>query len=261
MLLRPGGGMEDDPARCKGVELAVDVGARIRVREAPETRHSRDGRAHANVVLSKSSNSKLITTMNDPSTTLPDRYWIEVAEHILKSLGSHSLILGPNEFLAVLPGLIAVNIRKRMIPDVTLQAVILHKGMLDRVDPEFLHDLKRLTPTFANDVFLVYDGNKPGPSAQKHRHEFSSVEDCLAHRLGRHENDGIHRTGIVVTIFSRPGSLAKTLHSLRAYSDRIVVVDDGSAPALREANPILWRLTRSERPPSCSLGTWGSRRH
>ncbi len=164
---------------------------------------------------------------------LPDHYWTAVANRLRRLVRPNDLLLAPNEFLANFPQTVAIHVRKHALLGAEIQHYAIHKGMLDRTDPELLIDAARLRPVFANEVFVVY--SRRGwrlPFWQTHH--VRPLADYLA---------GIDRaaspsfaTAIVVLTYNRPWALSRTLRSLSGCGHPIIVVDDGSDDVSKAEN-------------------------
>jgi len=164
---------------------------------------------------------------------LPDRYWDAVAHRLRKLMRPNDLLLAPNDFLAVFPQTVAIHVRKRVLLGATIQHYAIHKGMLDRTDPEHLIDATSLRPVFANAVFVVYSCRGwQVPFWQMRRTR--PVLDYVA-RFDRNPPPSFS-TGIVVTTYNRPWALSRTLRSLSGHGHPIIVVDDGSDDLLKMEN-------------------------
>ena len=75
---------------------------------------------------------------------LPDQYWTAVANRLRRLVRPSDLLLAPNEFLANFPQTVAIHVRKHALLGAEIQHYAIHKGMLDRTDPELLIDAARL---------------------------------------------------------------------------------------------------------------------
>jgi hypothetical protein len=145
----------------------------------------------------------------------------------------NDLLLAPNDFLAIFPQTVAIHVRKRMLLGAKIQHYAIHKGMLDRTDPELLIDATSLRPVFANEVFVVYSCR--GWRLPFWRmHYVRPVLNYLA-RIDRTPSSSF-ATGIVVTTYNRPWALSRTLRSLSGQGHPIIVVDDGSDDSLKAEN-------------------------
>jgi hypothetical protein len=157
---------------------------------------------------------------------LPDRFWIDAATCIEPLMRPGDLLLAPPEFLEAFPGTIALHVRKRMLADVVITHYILHKAMLAWVDPVFLLEAAQAIPVFANEVFVVFSwrGERLPDDQTDH---LSPFNEFLASIQGK--QSVTYNTAVVVTTYSRPWALRRTLASLTRQRRPVVVVDDGSS--------------------------------
>ncbi len=174
--------------------------------------------------------------------SLHDPLWIDTASWLAGLVRQDDLLLAPGEFLEIFPGTIALHVRKRMLCDAEITHYVLHKGMLDRVDPEFLREATLAIPVFANEVFVVF--SRRGARLPDHRaHHLSLFNEFLASL--RRQPPPSYKTGIVVTTYNRPWALRRTLASLVRQRREIVVVDDGSTPLEQIQNGRIARAHRT----------------
>ena len=179
---------------------------------------------------------KLVRGGNVTATKqLPDRFWEEAAFKLKDLVKPNDLLLAPNEFLWVFPGTIALNVRKRMLEHVAIAHFILHKGMLDLVDPLFLADAAQATPVFANEVFVIFStrGERLPADQAVHLSIFSEFVSKLPKR-----SVPSFKSSVVVTTYNRPWALERSLGSLAKQNRPIVVIDDGSSDQFRLQNGI-----------------------
>lgn len=96
--------------------------------------------------------------MNAHKAPLPaiDRFWQEVRDFVLRHPVSLQHTVAPAEFGAHLPG--AVPYEEAAETTISeLECAVLHKGMLAKLPPDFSGEIvRRLVPSFANEVFVVY---------------------------------------------------------------------------------------------------------
>lgn len=157
-----------------------------------------------------------------------DEYWTAVAKVLERLAQDDDLILAPNEFLPLFPGVIALHVRKRMLPQERIAHFALHKGMLEHVDPAYLAEAAGLTAVFANEVFAVYSI----------RGEELSAEQCihLPDLSGFRAPPLSTATGVLVTTYNRSAALQRSLASIARQGRPILVVDDGSAELVKREN-------------------------
>jgi hypothetical protein len=164
---------------------------------------------------------------------LPDRFWEEAASKLKNLVKPNDLLLAPNEFLWVFPGTIALHVRKRMLEHVTIAHFILHKGMLDLVDPLFLADAAQATPVFANEVFVIFSTRGEQLPADQAKH-LSIFSEFVA-KLPKTSAPSF-KSSLVVTTYNRPWALERALKSLAKQSRPTVVIDDASSDQNRLQN-------------------------
>jgi hypothetical protein len=168
----------------------------------------------------------------------PDRFWQEVVDHLRRHVDDHELILAPAEFLHWFRGAIALHVPRRMLPGARIRHYVLHKGMLDRVDPAYLTEAARSVPTWANDVFVVFsEEGDPLPDEQR-RHLAFFVQHVQQVRSAAPQRSA---TGIVVTTWNRPQALARAVDGLAGTGRPMLVVDDASSGSRGRRNERLAR--------------------
>jgi hypothetical protein len=160
-----------------------------------------------------------------------DRYWIAALQALRQRHVTGDALLAPNDFLHFFDRIYPIHIRRRMIPGEQIDWFLLHKGMLERIDPAIAKETLGLTAHFANEVFVLY-GRRDGqlPEAQK-LHAEALVR--WATDASPIEPDG---HAALVKTFNRPLLLERSLASLAGQFDRILVIDDGSLTRTRGAN-------------------------
>jgi hypothetical protein len=169
---------------------------------------------------------------------LPDHYWTAVAKRLRRLVRPRDLLLAPNEFLADFPQTVAIHVRKHVLLGAKIQHYAIHKGMLDRTDPELLIDATRLRPVFANEVFVVYSCRGWRlPFWQTHH--VRPLVDYLA-GIDRTPSSSFTTASVVLT-YNRPWALSRTLRSLSGHGRPIIVVDDGSDDLSKAENQSIAR--------------------
>jgi hypothetical protein len=164
---------------------------------------------------------------------LPDCYWTAAASRLRRLMRPNDLLLAPHDFLAIFPQTVALHVRKRMLSGAKIQHYAIHKGMLDRTDPELLIDATNLRPVFANEVFVVYSCRGWRLPFWRMHH----VQPVLNYLAGVDRTPvSSFATAIVVTTHNRPWALTRTLRSLSGRGHPIIVVDDGSDDFFRAQN-------------------------
>ena len=182
----------------------------------------------------------------DGLASLPDPLWVDAARSLDGLVERGDLILAPVEFLHVFPGSVALHVRRRMLGATPISHYILHKGMLDRVDPEFVREAMQATPVFANAVFVVY--SRRGGSLTDDQSEHLAVLNTYSAQIAQTSAPSF-ATGVVVTTYNRPWALRRTLASLSRQGRPIVVVDDGSPTISRFRNGIMAGAQRAAYMP------------
>jgi hypothetical protein len=170
-----------------------------------------------------------------PSSPLDqDPYWQEVAQLLDQLVEPSGLILAPVEFLMPFPGAVHYHADYLFAPE-SFAAVVVHTGMLGAFDPEFLRStVSRLSPVFANDVFVVFvPGLPPGraPATGEDVDRLLQQVDGLP----RPARGGGDRVAIVVKTFGRIWALERSLPQIAALGAPVLVVDDGSSVDDRQA--------------------------
>ena len=144
-------------------------------------------------------------------------------------------VIAPNEFLYQFPGTIVLHIRKNAIPRTLIRCYVLHKGMLDRVDPEILADALVLTPVLANKTFVIFSDRGARIGTDRIQH----LEPLLRRSESVQPFSRVCNTAIVVPTYNRPWALQRTLRSLVRHRLPIVVIDDGSTVISRWRNRLI----------------------
>jgi hypothetical protein len=160
-----------------------------------------------------------------------DPLWIEALSAILDRHSPEDSVLAPNEFLHFFRRLYPLHIRREMIGSEQIDWFLLHKGMLNRVDPEILNEALSLPPHFANEVFVLF-GQRKGELPRDQVHH---LHTALAWEQTEGANSR-HQYGALVKTFNRPNFLERCIESINTQFDRILIVDDGSRPSERDRN-------------------------
>ena len=167
-----------------------------------------------------------------------DRYWQEARQFLAAQSPGLTSILAPNEFLEFFPGVCHYNVSDCLPPEL-FPFVVIHKGMLDRINACFLSAvLDKFHLSFANAVFVIYQQASPGRMAV---HQESSHTKALLELVARLPSAAAGRTdavctALVVTTFNRPQSLARSLPLLARLGAPLLVVDDGSPGEVQQQN-------------------------
>ncbi len=161
-----------------------------------------------------------------------DQFWIEALDAIGRRYSLGDSLLAPNEFLHFFDSIYPLHIRRSMITDERIDWFLLHKGMLQRVDPSIVEEAIGVSAHFANEVFVLF-GRRDGNLPNEQKRHLRPVLDWKK-RLGRVEEVDGHAA--LVATFERPSFLERCLISLVGKFDRILVVDDGSQSVTRDRN-------------------------
>lgn len=93
-----------------------------------------------------------------------DTHWLTAKDFIQKYIKPGERIVAPNRFKHQLANLYAYKITYELAAD-QFQWVLIHKGMLNAIDNEFLKQtVQTLKPVFANDVFVVFSSRSDVPT-------------------------------------------------------------------------------------------------
>jgi Sulfotransferase family len=88
-----------------------------------------------------------------------DKFWIETAKFLATLRCAPDRIIAPGQFRSLLPGVVAYE-QKHL--SAAPEAVVLHKGMLEKLGPEWIERITAdLQPTFGNEVFVVFSSSHP----------------------------------------------------------------------------------------------------
>jgi len=161
-----------------------------------------------------------------------DRFWIEALDAISRRYSPGDSLLAPNEFLHFFDSIYPIHIRRSMIIDERIDWFLLHKGMLQRVDPSIVEEALDLSAHFANEVFALF-GRRDGKLPDEQRPHLRPVIDWRRSLRPVVEMDG---HAALVTTIDRPTLLERCLKSLVGQFNRILVVDDGSQSVARDRN-------------------------
>ncbi|MEI9805783.1 MAG: hypothetical protein WDN48_17015 [Pseudolabrys sp.] len=86
-----------------------------------------------------------------------------------------------------------------MLPDEIVSHFVLHKGMLDRVDPSFIDEAAQLIPIFANEVFAIYSRRGERLPGDRAGHLPKLGERCGSMGAGQ---PAAYSTAVVVTTYN-----------------------------------------------------------
>ena len=161
-----------------------------------------------------------------------DRFWIEALDAITQRYSPGDNLLAPNEFLHFFDGNYPLHIRRSMIMDKRIDWFLLHKGMLQQVDPSLVEEALGLPAHFANEVFALF-GRRDGKLPDEQKPHLQPVLDWRNNLCSPVEMGG---NAALVTTFERPTFLERCLESLVGQFNRILIVDDGSRPVTRDRN-------------------------
>jgi len=167
------------------------------------------------------------------ATAFNDPFWAEVERLLAGNATPRTAILAPGDFLRRFPGTYPYPVSWQL-PLEHFDFLVIHKGMLDEIEPELLAALPRYChAVLANEVFVVY-AQRPvcdlAPAAQIH------AEALTAALARRRPTSSPRRTAAVVTTFRRPHCLARSLPQVVALGIPAVVVDDGSGGPAADEN-------------------------
>jgi glycosyltransferase involved in cell wall biosynthesis len=169
---------------------------------------------------------------------IDDEYWVQARTFLEQHARSLDAILAPNEFLEFFPGNYHYSISYRL-PAQHFDYVVFHKAMLADIEPSLVIEvLQRFYPVFGNEVFVIY-AKTPIPDLpppdnvhiQPLLNEFN-LEEQVAEQL----LPGKPRSAAVITTYNRPQCLERSLPQILALGIPVVIIDDGSLPALHQAN-------------------------
>lgn len=188
-----------------------------------------------------------------------DRAWIDVIDFLKSSSQPSDLILAPNDCLEVFGNVSSYNVSDFLAPE-RFRFVVIHIGMIELIDRDFLWTvISNWTPTFANDVFVVFSPEAPTataflrnllPSARRRKLQ---VELQVQHLLRvAHEHfppknaPAVETDAIVLTTYNRNWALSCSLPSAAAFGIPVLVVDDGSNQDELEKNRETCRLSGAQ---------------
>ena len=161
-----------------------------------------------------------------------DRFWIEALDAISRRYSLGDSLLAPNEFLHFFDSIYPLHMRRSMIIDERIDWFLLHKGMLQRVDPSIVEEALGVSAHFANEVFALF-GRRDGKLPDEQRPHLQPVIEWRKSLRPVVEMDG---HAALITTFDRPTFLERCLKSLVGQFNRILIVDDGSQPVMRDHN-------------------------
>ncbi|MCZ6774261.1 MAG: glycosyltransferase [Proteobacteria bacterium] len=154
-----------------------------------------------------------------------DPHWKAALDALERLADPADTILAPGEFMHFFDRFYPIHIQLRMIPDEAIDWILLHKGLLDRVDPMLAQKIADLHGQFANEVFVLL-GSRPGRLPDDQVPHMRPVADWVAKVNVPHEPAGC---AALVRTVDRPDFLVRCLASLVGQFKQVLVVDDGSS--------------------------------
>ncbi len=136
------------------------------------------------------------------------------------------------------------------MPDAVIEFFVLHKGMLERIDPALLCEAAAGMPIFANDVFAIYGRHGQRLPAEQ-EYQLAAIQRFTDERARKPVETGT--VGITVMTYNRSPALRRTLRSLARLRRPMLVIDDGSSPLHRWRNRLYSRLAGMRLPKNMGL--------
>ena len=161
-----------------------------------------------------------------------DQLWVEALDAVSRRYSPGDSLLAPVEFLHFFRSVYPIHIRRSMITSERIDWFLLHKGMLERVDPSIAEEALGLSAHFANEVFALF-GRREGKLPDEEKNHLQPVLGWKKNLTALPEIDG---HAALVTTFERPNFLERCLDSLIGQFNRILIVDDGSEALTRDRN-------------------------
>lgn len=171
-----------------------------------------------------------------------DPYWAAALEALERVAAVGDAIMAPVEFMHFFDRFYPTHIRLRMIPDETIDWFLLHKGMLDRVDPHLGQKFADLHGHFANEVFVLL-GPQPGQLPDDQVRHMQPFLEWAARVVAPEEPTGL---AALVRTFDRPDFLERCLASVAGQFRVVLVIDDGSGPTAQDRNAAAAREVGAE---------------
>jgi glycosyltransferase involved in cell wall biosynthesis len=165
-----------------------------------------------------------------------DPHWVQAREFLAQHATAQDILLAPNEFLEILPGVYYYD-ASYYLPCDRFDYIAFHKGLIADIQPPFaLQVLQTFHPIFANEVFVIY-AKTPLPNLK--RLDSKAVESLLwqVEELGESFEHSTAQqlaqqsiTAAVITTQNREKScLGRSLPQIVALNVPVVIVDDGSS--------------------------------
>jgi hypothetical protein len=156
-------------------------------------------------------------------------------------------VLAPPELLTDLPGAVSYASTFAGGAAPTLDAAVLRLDKLQDLDVHTLAALRaRMVCTYLRERYALFESPSrraavTGPDADVLHARLEAICGGEApHRPGRvtraGEDRGAVGRAVLVTTYERPAALQRSLPQIAALGAPVLVVDDGSSPAAREAN-------------------------
>ena len=164
-----------------------------------------------------------------------DRYRDEVLRFLQEHAQPLDPILAPIDFLNPFPGAYFYHVDHTLSPDY-FRYVVIHKGMLDHIHPEFLRQvLERFYVVLANRTFVVYQPHRPSRLAPVSARQQQLLIPPQPAQFTPPVSTA-QEIAIVVTTHNRPWALARSLPQIVRLDVPVLVVDDASSGPARQEN-------------------------
>ncbi len=126
-----------------------------------------------------------------------DSYWLDAIQFLANHLTEDDVVLAPNGFTNHLQGNAISHYRTTFLglTDQFFSLIVLHKGMLRRIQPDFLSAVdKRFVPVFVNEVFVILARSPhrfdPIPPDSPHLQAYQNAREAM-HRQSRSSGESL----------------------------------------------------------------------